>query len=158
MEEPGELREKEPRIPELGEGGGPASIVPPPNNLPYLVAVVAMMAIAFVAIVVIVIMLPDRDNMPLIGVIVGFLAPTTLSLLAFMKAQETHLSVNSRLDGFMRNAETAALAQGRAEGLRVGAQQADQRTDTLRTDAATELHTLRTDAASELRHAEERDK
>lgn len=126
-------------ITRIGGERTPASIVPPPNNVPYLVAVIAMVGIAFVAIVVIMVMLPERDNMPLIGIIMGFLAPTTLSLLAFMKAQETHLSVNSRLDGFMRNAESAALVRGQLEGLTAGARAADLRTDTLRTDAATEL-------------------
>src|SRR5678816_4493850 len=53
------------------------------------------------------------------------------SLLAFMKAQETHLSVNSRLDAFMRNAEMVAHVQGMAEGRAQGRTDANARTDEL---------------------------
>lgn len=125
-------------IARIGGERAPASIVPPPNNLPYIIAVVTVILLVTAAIVMLTVLLPNRDNLPIISVIVGLAAPTTLSLLAFMKAQETHLSVNSRLDGFMRNAESAALARGQLEGLTAGALQADIRTDTLRVDAAIE--------------------
>src|SRR5688500_20255657 len=87
--------------PRLGGDRGPASIVPPANNIPYIIAVVAMISVAFVCTVVISVMLPERDNMPLFSIIIGFLALTTLSLLAFMQAPETRLSVNRRLDGVL---------------------------------------------------------
>jgi len=115
-----------------------SSIVPTPNNIPYIVAVVTMMLIGVVAIVVLVVMRPDnKDNLLIIGLIVGFLAPTTLSLLAFMKSQETHLSVNSRLDAFMKNARMAAHAQGVTEGRTEGRVSADARTDALATANST---------------------
>lgn len=92
------------------------TIVPPSNNIPYIIAVVVMMVVTVVAIVVLSIAIPDKDNTNLIALILGLAPATTLSLLAFMKAQETHLSVNSRLDGFMANAKSAARAEGVVEG------------------------------------------
>jgi hypothetical protein len=107
------------------------TVVPPPNNLPYVIAVVVMMLTGVASVTAVTILRPDNDNTAVIATLVGFLAPTTLSLLAFMKSQETHLSVNSRLDAFMANAKLAAHAQGRAEGRTEGQQWADARTDTL---------------------------
>lgn len=111
------------------------SIVPAPNNLPYIVAVILMMFLGVASIVVIVIARPNNDNTAIITTILGFLAPTTLSLLAYMKAQETHLSVNSRLDAFMRNAELAARVQGVIEGRSQGRDDANLRTDQLKADS-----------------------
>jgi len=104
------------------------SIVPSPNNIPYVVAIIVMTGIAIVGVATITIFRPNQDNTVVIASIFGFLAPTTLSLLAFMKAQETHLSVNSRLDQFMKNAELAA----RSEGFKQGQQEANDRTDLLK--------------------------
>ena len=107
------------------------TIVPAPNNLPYIIAVVIMMFLGVTAISAIAILRADKDNTTLITTIVGFIAPTTLSLLAFMKAQETHLSVNSRLDAFIGNARLASHAQGLDEGRIQGRLEADRRTDAL---------------------------
>jgi hypothetical protein len=109
----------------------PRTIVAPPNNLPYVVAVVIMMGFGVVGVVAITVLRPTQDNTIIITTLLGFLAPTTLSLLAFMKAQETHLSVNSRLDDFMRTATYAAHAKGLMEGRGEGRDSADQRTDLL---------------------------
>ena len=100
------------------------------NNTPYLIAIVSMLLIGVVGIAAIVIARPDQDNTVLIATVFAFIGPTTLSLLAFMKSQETHLSVNSRLDGFIRNAEAAASAKGNLEGQKI----ANERTDALKPD------------------------
>jgi hypothetical protein len=115
------------------------SIVPVPNNLPYIVAVVLMMIIGVGGVVTISLARPNQDNTSIITTILGFLAPTTLSLLAFMKAQETHLSVNSRLDAFMRNAELAARVQGVIEGRSQGRDDANLRTDALAQQSPTKV-------------------
>ena len=114
------------------------TVVPTPNNLPYVVAVALMAIVGVVAVTLLVVLRPEKDNGTIIATIVAMIAPTTLSLLAFMKAQETHLSVNSRLDAFMANAKLAAHAEGIAEGRQQGRQSANERTDALadRTDAA----------------------
>ena len=119
----------------MPETYSPPSVVAPPNNLPYVVAVVVMMGLGVVAVVIIVVLRPTQDNTLIITTLLGFLAPTTLSLLAFMKAQETHLSVNSRLDAFMKNATYAAHAKGLMEGRDYGQDSADQRTDALAAQA-----------------------
>jgi len=112
------------------------TIVPPPNNLPYVIAVVTMMAFGVIGVIAVAVLRPTQDNTLIVTTIIGFIAPTTLSLLAFMKAQETHLSVNSRLDAFMANATLAAHAKGLMEGRGEGRDAANDRTDALaaRTD------------------------
>ena len=112
------------------------TIVPPPNNTPYIIAVVLMATLGIVGVVCVSIFRPGQDNISVYGLIGTFVGPTTLSLLAFMKAQETHLSVNSRLDAFMRNAEVAAHIRGIAEGVTQGRDSANQRTDALKLQAA----------------------
>lgn len=107
------------------------TIVPVANNVPYL-AVVALMSILAVGFVLgISFLRPTADNGQLITTILGFIATTTASVLAFMKAQETHLSVNSRLDEFMSNARLASHALGVTEGRAQGRTAADARTDAL---------------------------
>ena len=88
----------------------------PPNNVPYLVAVVIMIVVAIVAITLIALIRQNMDNSVLYGLILTAVGPTTLSLVAFMKAQETHLSVNSRLEEFIRNADRSARAEGELKG------------------------------------------
>jgi hypothetical protein len=107
------------------------SVVAPPNNVPYVIAVIAMSIACVAAIVAITFARPEADNSVLITTVIGFATTTTASLLAFMKSQETHLSVNSRLDAFMRNAELAAHVQGIVEGRSQGRDMADARTDAL---------------------------
>jgi hypothetical protein len=86
--------------------------MPAHGALPYIVAVVIMSLFGVVGILVLTIMRPTQDNTTLIALIVGFLTPTTVSLLALMKAQETHLSVNSRLDQFVASEKDASHAEG----------------------------------------------
>lgn len=74
---------------------------------------------------------PGQDNAALITAIFGFLTPTTLSLLAFMKSQETHLAVNSRLTQFIENAKQANIEIGINKGVIQGTDAANARTDEL---------------------------
>jgi hypothetical protein len=115
----------------LIEASKTSSAVPPPNNTQYVYAVLLMAIFGVVAVTAITILRPGQDNTGVISTIVGLLAPTTLSLLAFMKAQETHLSVNSRLDQFIKNAELASRMQGVIDGRAQGRIDADRRTDNL---------------------------
>lgn len=94
-----------------------ANLSIPPNNTPYLVAVAFMGLLIVIAILLITFLRPDKDNTGLIATVISALVPTTAAILALMKAQETHLSVNSRLDAFMTTASAAARAEGKAEGL-----------------------------------------
>lgn len=93
---------------------GPVKAV---NTTGYVImAIVVMSLFGIVGVVLVQIMKPDSDNTTLITMIVGFIASMTTSLLALMKAQETHLSVNSRLDQFMSTAKAASHAEGILEG------------------------------------------
>lgn len=102
------------------------------SNVPYLIAVVVMVIVALAAVVVIAIVRPNQDNSALYVLITGFDTTTTAAILAFMKAQETHLSVNSRLEEFIRNADRSARAEGELAGREAGRESADHRTDSLK--------------------------
>lgn len=111
----------------------------PSNNAPYVIAVVVMALIGVIAVVLIVLIRPDKDNSVLIATIGSFILPTTVALLAFMKSQETHVVVNSRMDEFRRQLEESSLLRqaaerqaGFIEGSRGGAASANARTDVLK--------------------------
>lgn len=93
------------------------TIVQPPSNTPYLVAVVIMLLMTLGTVMGILLIRPGQDNTQLIATVVGMMVPTIAAILAFMKSQETHLSVNSRLDDFM----TEHAARAKTEGLIQGA-------------------------------------
>lgn len=101
---------------------------PKTSNVPYFLIVGGMAVVGVVAVVLVSVLRPEQDNSALITTIVGLLLPTTASILAFLKAQETHLSVNSRLDSFI----VAAKAQAKAEGVKEGGRAANERTDKLK--------------------------
>jgi hypothetical protein len=101
--------------------------MPPQSNTQYIVAVVTMLFIAITAIVVVISLRPDLDFLVVVAAVSGIFTPTTLSLLAFMKSEQTHLSVNSRLSAFIENAERASLAEGKEAGMK----SANDRTDLL---------------------------
>lgn len=115
------------------------TIVQPPNNLQYIVAIVTMAFLSTSAVVAVTVFRAGTDNAAIITAIVGLTMPTTLSLLAFMKAQETHLSVNSRLDAFMAQARFASHAQGMMDGRKEGRDAANERTDQLHAQLAPQL-------------------
>lgn len=92
------------------------------SSFPYLVAVMVMAVLTVLAIVAITALRPAADNSALIGLVITATAPTTVALLAFMKAQETHLSVNSRLDAFMSTAKQISRMEGVQEGMASGVQ------------------------------------
>lgn len=93
----------------------------------YLLAILSMTMIAIIGVGGIIYLRPDSDLIIVMATVFGFTAPTTLSLLAFLKAQETHLSVNSRLDDLIKNATNAARNQGVQDGM----DKANARTDDL---------------------------
>lgn len=93
-------------------------------------AIVAVLLIGVAGVVTIAVLRPDLDPLAVSAVIFTFLTPTTLSLLSYLKAQETHLAVNSRLDQFIKNASKAAEAVGKETGRK----ESEARTDTLARD------------------------
>lgn len=95
------------------------------SNIPYLISIVIMTMLGVASVIIIFILRPNQDNAPLYGAIASFVGPTTVALLAFLKTQETHLLVNSRMDEFKRQvADNATIAtelarvRGIVEGLK----------------------------------------
>jgi hypothetical protein len=50
-------------------------------------------------------------------VVAGVLAPTVAGVMAYLKSQETHPMVNSRLDAFIKSSVDVARLQGAAQGV-----------------------------------------
>lgn len=93
------------------------------NAVPYLVAIVIVVVIGVGGTLAVLMMRPLEDNASLYVAIAGFCAPTIASLAAFIKNQETHLLVNSRMDEFRKTLSyNAAIAEqlARKEGVREG--------------------------------------
>lgn len=121
-----------------------AALPPPPENtktsvMPYLIALLGFGALTMASIVLITAFRPSMDNTSLIIQIVGFAGTMLTATLAFLKSQETHAVVNSRMDEFKATlaaaalaAQTAARAEGVAQGRADGRQAADARTDDLK--------------------------
>lgn len=86
------------------------------SPLPYLLAVVAMGATAVAGIIAVELLRPKSDNVAIIAIISGFALSGTPAVLAFMKSQETHLSVNSHLEQY--RLELLELAKIHAENAR----------------------------------------
>ncbi len=107
------------------------AVMPPPGNLPYVVAIVIMAGLAITAVAAIAILRPGTDNSALYLTIATFVTPTTLSLLAFMKSHDTGKAVNGRLEEFLNARSVAAHAQGLAEGRAQGRLESNARTDAL---------------------------
>lgn len=109
------------------------------EGTPYLTAILVAIVVGISGVVTTVFLRPDFDILVVSVVIFGFLTPTTTSLLALLKTQETneqtqetHLLVNSALDAAIENATKAA----KEEGVREGVDRANTRTDELAATAA----------------------
>lgn len=108
------------------------------GNTQYLIATVIMFGIGMFAVIGISISRPEQDNSIIITAILGFTGTTLGSILAFMKSQETHASVNGRMDDFIRKferqatiAEDKARLEGGISGRIEGRKLSDDRTDAL---------------------------
>jgi hypothetical protein len=118
----------------------------PSDTGKYLTAILGSLVIGIGGVALLIWLRPDYDPLLVAGVIFAFLTPTTTSLLSFFKASEakeqaqetaeqateTHLSVNSRLDAFIRQAAALARAEGLSEGEEIGRNAANTRTDELK--------------------------
>jgi hypothetical protein len=106
---------------------------PQTSNTVYLVSIVVMVLIGILGIAAIVSLRPDTDFLIVSAAVFGFITPTTLALMTFLKAQEasnqakeTHLAVNSRLDAFIKQSSAAARSEGRDEGRLLANQRNDE--------------------------------
>ena len=87
------------------------------SNAPYVWAVVILTTVAAVLVLVIVWLRPKADALDVVAQVAKGLAPTVAGVMAYLKAQETHLSVNSRLDAFMREHGALAHREGQIQGM-----------------------------------------
>jgi hypothetical protein len=92
---------------------------PPPTKVSSSLSIVALVAVGIVGAVVLSIARPEKDNLPTIiqiGLLIGL-------AITYMKAQSTHLLVNSEMTAYKRDlAESSALiaAIARAQGVKAG--------------------------------------
>lgn len=86
-----------------------------------LIAVATIISVSLVAI------FREGDNTAIITAIIGLAVPTIASVMAYLKTQETHAIVNSKLDEVVKTATFAA----HAEGVEEGRDEANKRTDIL---------------------------
>jgi hypothetical protein len=77
-----------------------------------VVAAVVVVLISTCAIFGVILLRPDKDNTGLIAIICGSIAPTSAAILALMKAQDTHLMVNSRFDKVIEATKAIARKEG----------------------------------------------
>jgi hypothetical protein len=84
--------------------------------MPYLITSVGMAIVAGLTVMGIIALRPEYDVLLVVSAVFAAYTSTTLSLLAYMKAQETHLSVNSQLDKWMAGAQEHARSTGLIEG------------------------------------------
>lgn len=92
------------------------SVVEPSSSAPFIWSIVVMATIVISGVVFLQTSHPEIDNTATMVQIFGFAGAIATGLFAAMKSAETHRSVNSRLDEWMRNAEMAAEAKGISEG------------------------------------------
>jgi hypothetical protein len=86
------------------------------NSSQYVVAVIILLLLGGTLILGILLLRPQVDVPSVVGQVTGYLAPTIAGVLAFMKSQETHLMVNSRLDDFISARSDLSRAEGIAQG------------------------------------------
>lgn len=88
----------------------------PADNMPYLLAVVIILLLGLTAMMIIAKLRPALDIGLLAGIVSGFIVTISGSTLAFLKSQETHKTVNSRMDGMLSVVKELAHERGLKEG------------------------------------------
>ncbi len=91
------------------------------DMLGYLLIVAGMVGMCLLACFLVVMERPDRDNMSILTLLVGFTATSVGAILAFLTSlrnrdaiNKVHVSLNSRLSEWMAQAEAAKEAATRA--------------------------------------------
>jgi len=86
------------------------------NTLSYVWAVLILFLIGVVLIGAVLFLRPNYDPLIIIGTVGGMITTILGSLLALMKAQETHLTVNSQLTEWKEESTRAAHSEGIIKG------------------------------------------
>ena len=93
-----------------------ALVIPKTAMLPYVWAGITVATLGAAFVLLILLLRPNADPLVVIGGVSAPLIPTLAGVFAVMKAQETHLSVNSRLTAFIQATTDAASAKGQLQG------------------------------------------
>jgi len=111
--------------------------ISPNSNTPYLITILSAFMIGIVGTALFLYLRPESDFIIVSGVVFGIVGMLTTNVLTFMKtnegtkqSRETHILFNSRMDELMRKA--TALAH--AEGVQEGQDNANLRTDALKSE------------------------
>ena len=91
-------------------------VVPKTELLPYFWVAFAMALLGAFLIVTILWLRPTSDPMTVIEKVASPLVPTLAAIMAWLKIQEVHLNINSRLTEFMQARVDAADAKGQLKG------------------------------------------
>ena len=90
---------------------------------PYVVTVAMLLLLGIVLVGLCLYLRPTLDPVVITGVVFAFLTPTFTGIAAFLKSQETHLTVNSQLTSW----KSEFYAMSHAEGMLKGASEEQAR-------------------------------
>lgn len=87
------------------------------DRTPYVWSLVIVIGISLMFMVIILLIRPEQDPVSLIGEILKPVVPTVAAVFAYLKSQEVHLQVNSRLDQLLEKSVREAHLTGMLDGL-----------------------------------------
>jgi|ERR1700722_1700083 len=91
--------------------------MPPITDKPaYLLTVILLAMIGAILIGTILTLRPAADPLLIITAVSGFVASIGAGVLSYMKSQETHMLVNSRMDEWMAAQDKVSRAEGVVQG------------------------------------------
>jgi membrane-bound ClpP family serine protease len=85
--------------------------------LPYVYTTIILFISGLIFIALVLFLRPTLDPLIVITSVMGFVITISTGIAAFIKAQETHNMVNSKLDAWKKEVIALALAQGKAIGI-----------------------------------------
>lgn len=88
----------------------------PHSSLPYLWVTLAMFVAGLVFTAVVLLIRPTLDPILVIGNVMGFVITISAGIAAFIKTQETNITVNSRLTEWKREFYDLAHSEGKIAG------------------------------------------
>lgn len=91
---------------------------------PYIWAVVIMMLLGGLIVLGVLWMHPGTEPLGVLAEVGKWLTVLTTVVLTFMKSQETHMMVNSRLEAWMKDHAAVARADGEKAGIAIATERA----------------------------------
>jgi hypothetical protein len=91
--------------------------IPSGSEGKYIWAFVVITLLSFALIILTLLVRPNYDPVDVIIQISKMMVPTMAGVAAYLKSEETHIMINSRLDEFIKNSNLVARAEGAAQGV-----------------------------------------